>query len=380
MTSLTILERKGGPPGLDIDIRIRSQNASLEELKKASNFVQSELLKLKGVTDIKDNLPIGEREIEFTLTEKGESLEFNSNYLAKKIKAIFDGVSVTKFFRGEDEIEIIVRNNLEAMNMNTFNSHLVLSPNGKLIPISEIVNMKKSQSFSTVKRNNGYREISVTGEINEGIVNPDDIMKEIKINIMKKVDNEFNLDWYLAGRAEEQKETFGDMKRGGLLAIAVIYIILAFIFQSYFLPFSIMSIIPFTLIGVIGGHWITGFDITILSLVAVFGLTGIVINDSIIMVANIFDKIEKGMEADSAIITGAQERLRAVILTSLTTIGGLTPLLFEGSVQAQFLKPMAITIVFGLLFSTLLVLIFIPVILKIGEDIKKLLFNPKFWS
>ena len=380
LTSLTILERKGGPPGLDIDIRIRSQNASLEELKKASNFVQSELLKLKGVTDIKDNLPIGEREIEFTLTEKGESLEFNSNYLAKKIKAIFDGVSVTKFFRGEDEIEIIVRNNLEAMNMNTFNSHLVLSPNGKLIPISEIVNMKKSQSFSTVKRNNGYREISVTGEINEGIVNPDDIMKEIKINIMKKVDNEFNLDWYLAGRAEEQKETFGDMKRGGLLAIAVIYIILAFIFQSYFLPFSIMSIIPFTLIGVIGGHWITGFDITILSLVAVFGLTGIVINDSIIMVANIFDKIEKGMEADSAIITGAQERLRAVILTSLTTIGGLTPLLFEGSVQAQFLKPMAITIVFGLLSSTLLVLIFIPVILKIGLDIRKTLFSPKFWS
>ena len=169
------------------------------------------------------------------------------------------------------------------------------------------------------------------------------------------------------------------MKRGGFLAIGVIYIILAFIFQSYFLPFSIMSIIPFTLIGVIGGHWITGFDITILSLVAIFGLSGIVINDSIIMVSNIYEKIETGIDINSAIITGAQERLRAVMLTSLTTIAGLTPLLFEGSVQAQFLKPMAITIVFGLLFSTLLVLIFIPVILKIGEDIKKYLFNPKFW-
>jgi multidrug efflux pump subunit AcrB len=205
-------------------------------------------------------------------------------------------------------------------------------------------------------------------------------MTEIKVNILEKLENNFNLDWYLAGRAEEQKETFGDMKRGGLLAIGVIYIILAFIFQSYFLPFSIMSIIPFTLIGVIGGHWITGFDITILSLVAIFGLSGIVINDSIIMVSNIYEKIEKGIDLNSAIITGAQERLRAVMLTSLTTIAGLTPLLFEGSVQAQFLKPMAVTIVFGLLFSTLLVLIFIPVILKIGEDIKKLLFNPKLRS
>ena len=193
LTSFTVLERKGGPPGLDIDIRIRSQNADLDKLKQASNFVQSELLKLKGVSDIKDNLPLGKREIEFTLTEKAENLDFNSNYLAKKIKAIFDGVSVTKFFRGEDEIEIIVRNNLDAMNINTFNSHLVLSPNGKLIPMSEIANMRKSQSFSTIKRNNGYREISVTGEINETLVNPDDIMKEIKVNILKKLENNFNL-------------------------------------------------------------------------------------------------------------------------------------------------------------------------------------------
>ena len=169
------------------------------------------------------------------------------------------------------------------------------------------------------------------------------------------------------------------MKKGGLLAVGVIYIILAFIFQSYLLPISIMSIIPFTLIGVILGHWITGFDITILSLVAIFGLSGIVINDSIIMVSNIYEKIRKGISLDLAIISGAKERLRAVILTSLTTIGGLTPLLFEGSVQAQFLKPMAITLVFGLMSSTLLVLVFIPVILKIGYDLKEILLRPKFW-
>ena len=162
----------------------------------------------------------------------------------------------------------------------------------------------------------------------------------LKDDLLLKVEQEYDLVWELAGRAEEQAETFGDMKRGGILALGVIYVILAFIFQSYLLPLSIMSIIPFTLIGVIFGHWITGFDLTILSLVAIFGLAGIVINDSIIMVTNIFEKIRNGFSLENAIIKGSKERLRAVILTSLTTIGGLTPLLFEGSIQAQFLKPL----------------------------------------
>ena len=140
-----------------------------------------------------------------------------------------------------------------------------------------------------------------------------------------------------------------------------------------------MSIIPFTLIGVVLGHWLTGFDITILSLVALLGLTGIVINDSIIMVSNIKEKTSRGIKLEDAVVKGSQERLRAVILTSMTTIGGLTPLLFETSVQAQFLKPMAITLVFGLLSSTLLVLIIIPTLLKLGDSVKKLIFFPKTW-
>lgn len=376
LRNFTIMERKGGPPGLDIDIRIKSKSSSLETLKAASNDIKTKLSYLTGVSDIRDNLPLGKREISFTLTEKGKNLGFDSMYLAKKIKASFDGVSVNKFFRGEEEIEILVRNSPEKLNVNFIKSYLIVSPNDKLIPLSEIVNIKKAQGFSVIKRNNGFREVSITAEINESLINPDNIIKEIK-NILFILEKKYSIDWVLAGRAEEQAETFSDMKRGGILAIGVIYIILAFIFQSYALPISIMSIIPFTLIGVIWGHWITGFDITILSLVAIFGLAGIVINDSIIMVSNIYEKINNGISLDSAIIQGSKERLRAVMLTSLTTIGGLTPLLFEGSSQAQFLKPMAITIVFGLISSTLLVLIFIPVIIKIGVQIKTSLFSPK---
>ncbi len=375
LRNFTILERKGGPPGLDIDIRLRSKSTNLQTLKQASNHVKQKLDNLKSVSDIRDNLPLGKREISFSLTEKGKTLGFDSIYFAKKIKAAFDGVSVNKFFRGEEEIEIVVRNNPDKLNLNLINSYLILSPNNQLVPLSEIVNIKKNQGFSIIKRNNGFREVSITAEINESLVNPDDIIKEVK-NILLELDNKYDLEWKLAGRAEEQADTFSDMKKGGILAIGVIYIILAFIFQSYVLPLSIMSIMPFTLIGVIWGHWITGFDITILSLVAIFGLAGIVINDSIIMVSNIYEKINKGISLDEAILKGSQERLRAVMLTSLTSIGGLTPLLFESSIQAQFLKPMAITIVFGLITSTLLVLVFIPVIIKIGIDIK----NFFIWS
>ena len=197
---------------------------------------------------------------------------------------------------------------------------------------------------------------------------------------LPELTKKYKIEWKLAGRAEEQSETFSDMKRGALLSLGIIYLILAFIFQSYYLPLSIMVIIPFTLVGVIFSHWITGFDITILSLVAVLGLTGIVINDSIIMVANIYNKIKEGIMLEEAVVSGSKERLRAVILTSLTTIGGLTPLLFETSIQAQFLKPMAITMVFGLLSSTILVLIIIPIVLMIGFRLKLSFSRPKIWN
>ncbi len=377
LQNLLIVERKGGPPGLDIDIRLKSKEADLFELKNASAYLKNQLSGIKGVSDIQDNLPWGKQEVTFILTEKGKSLGFDSKYIAKKIKLLFDELSVSKFFRGEEEIEIIVRNDPSKYNLSSISSFLIKSPEGFFVPLGEIVNIKKSQGFSVIKRKDGYREVAITAEVNENILNPDEVTKNIRKDIFQKFRNKYNLDIELAGRAEEQAETFSDMKKGAFLAFGVIYLILAFIFESYVLPLSIMSIIPFTLIGVILGHWITGFDITILSLVAVLGLAGIVINDSIILVTNIYEKNKKGINIRNAIINGSKERLRAVLLTSFTTVGGLTPLLFETSVQAQFLKPMAITIVFGLLSSTIIVLIFIPTILLISEENKSLFLKPK---
>jgi multidrug efflux pump subunit AcrB len=159
------------------------------------------------------------------------------------------------------------------------------------------------------------------------------------------------------------------MKQGVILAFAMIYIILAWVFASYGWPLVVMMAIPFGLIGALTGHYVMGIDLTILSLFGIFGLSGIVVNDSIILVTFFKQLREKGVETTQAIIEAATARLRAVLLTSLTTIGGLTPLLFETSMQAQFLIPMAVSISFGLMFATVLVLIVIPALLSVHESI-----------
>ncbi len=380
LRSLIIKERKGGPPGLDVDIRLISKNTSLNKMKEASEFIKENLFLYEGVSDIKDNLPVGKREISFIVTEKGKSLGFDNRYVSKKIKESFDGVLISNFFRGEEEVELIIRTDPKSISISNINSFLIKSPTGGLVPLGEIVNISKQQDFSVIKRRNGFREISITAEINENILNPDYFFKKFENEVLYKIKDDYNIKWKLAGRSEEQADTFGDMKRGAFLALGVIFVILAFIFQSYLLPLCIMSIIPFILIGVILGHWITGFDITILSLVAILGLAGIVVNDSIILVSNIYEKINSGKKVLDSVIQGSQERLRAVLLTSFTTIGGLTPLLFEKSLQAQFLKPMAITIVFGLLAATFLVLILIPALIFIGSELKQIIFGSKSWE
>ena len=158
------------------------------------------------------------------------------------------------------------------------------------------------------------------------------------------------------------------MKLGAMIGLAGIYIILAWVFASYVRPFVVMSIIPLGFVGAAVGHYLLGFEITILSLIALIGLSGIVVNDSIILVSTIDERLADGEDLRNAIINGACDRLRAVILTSATTIGGLLPLMFERSLQAQFLIPMALTMIFGLMFTTLLVLFVIPALISIQED------------
>jgi len=222
-----------------------------------------------------------------------------------------------------------------------------------------------------VRRQDGFREVSITADIDADLITGPEALEKVREGGLDDIAEKYNLRYRYDGRDTERAEAFADMATGGGMALVCIYIILAWVFSSWVLPFAVMIMIPFALIGAVWGHYVMGLTMTILSMFALIALAGIVVNNSIILVATIERRLEDN-EGDrfAAILAGTTDRLRPVILTSVTTICGLSTLMFEKSLQAQFLIPMATTIVFGLGVTTLLVLFVVPATLAIGGDIK----------
>jgi len=237
------------------------------------------------------------------------------------------------------------------------------------VPLSSVAQWTVRHGFEVLRHADGEIAIEVTAEVNSDVNNVNRITTSLEEKILIDLQQKYWINYSLEGRAADQKETMLDMKRGGLLGLTLIYIVLAWVFSSYGWPLVVMAIIPFGLVGAIWGHWLQDIDLTLLSFFGIFGLSGIVVNDSIILVTFYKHLRDKGMIVDDALVEASVQRLRAVLLTSLTTIAGLTPLLFETSLQAQFLIPMAVSIAFGLAFATVLVLIIIPVFLSIHESV-----------
>lgn len=375
LESMTISSKRQGPPGKDIDIRItpNNNNNDIFYTKLVADEVKNLLAKYEGVSDIYDDLPWGKEELVLRLLPSGKSLGFTTLEVANQIRSAFRGIVVKRFSDGSEEILIRIRHDNQRLKETDLKNMFIMSSSKNFIPLSQIVELEYEKGFSIIRRENGKSEVSITAEIDEKIVAPSTILNALSAGPLDEVIIDKGHSWRLAGRSEEQSETLMDMKIGTVIGLVLIFIILSGVFSSYSRPFIVMSIIPFAALGSIIGHWLTGFNITILSLVALLGLAGIVINDSIIMVSTIDDKIKKGISIFHAAVEGACDRFRAVILTSLTTISGLIPLLFEGSTQAQFLKPMAITIVFGLIATTFLVLFLVPALILVQNDIKNIL-------
>jgi multidrug efflux pump subunit AcrB len=217
--------------------------------------------------------------------------------------------------------------------------------------------------------------VSVTADVNPAITTTNIVLQSVRENIASKIENDFNVTIEYAGKAEEQSEALGDLSLALIITIASIYIILAWLFSSYTTPLLIMSVVPFGLIGAILGHYLLGFNLSMFSLMAFFGLTGVLVNDSIILVRTIKEFLVDGYVLAEAVVMGAKERLRPVVLTTITTIVGLLPILFEASLQARLVQPLAITFIFGMLFVPYLVLIYIPSMMGIAAVLKRRLGN-----
>ncbi|RZO86044.1 MAG: efflux RND transporter permease subunit [Oceanococcus sp.] len=367
MDSFGVFEPSLGPPGRDLEIRISGHDATA--LKQAALELTEVLSATPGVAGVEDDTPYGREQVIFELNPVGKALGLSTADIGKQLRASFEGEIVQIIQIAGDEVEVRVTGaDAERDHLRGLDSLPIRLPSGQTAPLGNLVDLHARRGFERLRHAGGQLAIKVTGDVIESIANANLIRADLQSKVLPELATRYPVQFAFTGQAEDQAATLGDMQRGLIYGLAMIYLVLAWVFGSYGWPLVVMSIIPFGLVGALFGHWLMGLDLTILSLFGFFGLSGIVVNDSIILVAFYKELREKGLEVQEALIEASCQRLRAVMLTSLTTIAGLTPLMFETSLQARFMIPMATSITFGLAFATALVLILVPTLLSLYEQ------------
>ncbi|MFN0262396.1 efflux RND transporter permease subunit [Tepidamorphus sp. 3E244] len=368
---LVITFPRGGPPGRDVEIELSDGSPAV--LKTAALELRDALASYPGLSSISDDLSYGKPEIVMELTPRGTALGFTLQSVGQQVRNSFDGAIARRFADGDDEVTIRVVREQAEEGIAALTNLALKSPTGSFVPLTEIVTLNERQGFSIIQRLDGRTVVAVSADLDTDVATPTELIGALEESgIVREIAGRRGLDYRYAGREEERKKSFEDLQFGAMMGLGIIYLVLAWVFASYFTPLAVMLVIPFGFVGAVLGHYLMGFSLTILSLMGLLGLSGILVNDSIILVSRATERKEMGEAYDVAAINASCDRLRAVLLTSLTTVGGLAPLLTEKSLQAQFLLPMAITLVFGLAVATLFVLFLVPAYLAIGHDISSI--------
>ncbi|WP_154222506.1 efflux RND transporter permease subunit [Marinicella rhabdoformis] len=353
-----------------IDIRLSGQD--LNELQSLAEQVKVQLAQYPDVFDITDSMSNGKSQIELELKPQGEVLGITLSSLARQVRQAFFGAQVQRIQRGRDDIRVMLRYSLaERSTVNTLENLIITSPDGVQVPFNEVGVMISGKSPSVINRLDRKRTLNVTADVNKESINMAAVNEEMSQFLNQLTGPLAGVGYEFGGEAEEQRESFGTLFYGLIAVLFVIYALLAIPFKSYAQPMIVMSIIPFSPAGAIIGHWIMGMDLTILSMMGMLALTGVVVNDSLVLVDYVNKKREEGKSLLDAVTTAGMARFRPVILTSLTTFVGLMPLIFEKSTQAQFLIPMAVSLGFGIMFATFMTLFLIPVNYLLLEDARR---------
>ncbi|MCH2249477.1 MAG: efflux RND transporter permease subunit [Cognatishimia sp.] len=360
---------RSGPGGDALDVMFYGADA--ETLKGASDQLQTALLRYPEVSAVEDTLPYDKEELILELTPQGQALGFTIDGLGRVLRNRLNGLEAATYPDGVRTASIQIELPEGELTSDFLERSMMRTPEGNYVPLADIVSVDRRTGFSTVRRENGVRVISVTGDISED--NADqatEIQRALQEEILPEIASLQQVEWRLSGLAEQENEFLNDARTGLILCLSAIYLVLAWVFSSWTRPLVVMAIIPFGLVGTIWGHNYWDVPLSMFTVVGLLGMTGIIINDSIVLVTTI-DEHAKERGLIPSIIEGTADRLRPVMLTTLTTVLGLTPLLFERSVQAQFLKPTVITLVYGLGFGVLLVLLVVPALLAMQQDVSR---------
>jgi len=360
---------RSGPGGDAIDVQFYGADA--DTLKAASERLKTALAQYGEVSAVEDNMAYDKEEFILDLTPQGAALGFTAEALGQDLRHRLNGIEAATYPDGPRSAAIRVEVPEGELTADFMERMQLRSPGGEYLPLADIVTVERRTGFSTVRRENGLRVVSVTGDISEDDpARAEDIMTELREVVLPRIESDLGVSAQMAGLAEQEREFLADARLGLMLCLIGIYIVLAWIFSSWSRPAVVMAIIPFGLVGTIYGHLQWDVPLSMFTVVGLIGMVGIIINDSIVLVSTV-DEYAETRGLVPAIIDAAADRLRPVLLTTLTTVLGLAPLLFEKSQQAQFLKPTVITLVYGLGFGVVLVLLVVPALLAMQQDVGK---------
>lgn len=357
----------GGKP---VSVSLLGYN--IEELKAAKLELKEKLKENTLLRDISDNDPAGINEINVELKDKAYLLGFTLSDVIGQVRAGFNGLQVQRFQRGQDEIIVWVRYDRAGRSsiLNLDNMHIV-SASGNRVPLSEIATYFIERGEITINHLDGKREIKVEADLKDPKESSSDIITDVRENIMPEIMSKYpTVSALYEGQNREAGKISASASKVFPIIIFLILIIIGFTFRSYLQPILLLVMIPFSLIGVAWGHWLHDFPINMLSLLGIIALIGIVVNDGLVLISKFNSYLQEGFSFDDALIQAGKSRFRAIFLTSITTIAGLSPLILEKSRQAQFLIPMAIAIAYGIAIATVLTLIMLPMLLSVGNGLK----------
>lgn len=355
------------------DISFRLTSTDLEELSAASRDLKQKLATYEGVYDIADNFSSGSHEIRLKIRPEAEALGLTLSDLARQVRYGFYGYEAQRILRNKEEIKVMVRYPLEQRRtVGYLENMLIRTPQGASVPFSTVAQIEKGDSYASITRVDGKRAITITANANKNKVEPSKVVQEIQKDYLPQLQAKYpKIQTALDGGSLDEQNAMVGLIQGFFFALFTIYALMAVPLKSYSQPLIIMSVIPFGIIGALFGHLVQGLAMSVLSLCGIVALAGVVVNDSLILVDFVNRAREQGLSVRQAAIDSGCYRFRAIILTSLTTFVGLVPIILERSLQAQIVIPMATSLAFGILFSTVVTLILVPLLYIILDDAKR---------
>jgi multidrug efflux pump subunit AcrB len=363
-----VVEVDGGQNAGEPDMTLVLRGDDLEALKRGAEELAAALASFPGVSNVVDDMPYGTEQLIFELTPAGRSLGLTSASVGAQLRAAYTGSRVQIINDDHAELEIrVMLPDAERDDLGRLRQFPLRTPAGNFVPLGNVATLYTRRGIDVIRHTDGQLAVRVSADVDPQVGNAMAITNRLESDVLPGILERHDLRFGLGGRSEFDKLLMSTMALGGLLTLVLIYLILTWVFASFLWPLAIMAAIPFGLTGAVVGHWVTGWDIGAMSLLAFFSLTGVVVNDSIVLLSFFRRDLEAGVPLREALERAVRARFRAVVLTSLTTIAGLSPLIFETSTLAFYVAPIAVTLSFGLAFGTTLVLLVIPALVLLLE-------------